>query len=83
MSRVGEIPNPGNRPLHLYGVTDPRVCVAAFHQDDPEMVLGNYTFVCDTCQAVCISDQQAFTCHQCGSQIELATARTIISICSS
>ena len=43
-------PTPRTAHFTYTGVVDPRVCLAAFHQDDPAMVLANYMFVCETCK---------------------------------
>ena len=43
-AKVDEVENPGSRPLHLYGVTDPRLALACVPRDDMELALGNFLF---------------------------------------
>lgn len=81
VAKVDEIPNDGNRPLHLYGVVDPRVCLAMLQSEEPGIVLGNYMFVCRACQSVCISDRADFRCHVCDATHHLADATTLLDAC--
>lgn len=82
VAKTGEIQNPPNRPSHLYSVIDPRVCLAAFFQDDPEFVLGIMIFECHSCGAACISEALEFRCHKCDAQLNLKTTKTILDSCT-
>ncbi len=78
VSKIGEIPNPGNRPLHLYGLLDPRLAIALRPQQETELVFGNYILVCPSCGKLCISDREEITCHECFENFKLSSAKSIL-----
>ncbi len=81
VTKVGEVPNPGNRPLYLYGLTDIRLCVAALSNTPVDEVFGNFLLECPACKRINISDQNEFDCS-CGATVKLDQARSILEICS-
>lgn len=82
VAKIGEIPNKGNRPLHLFGLIDPRLAIALKPRQDTELVLGNVVFPCASCGKLCVSDQTEITCHYCSATFELAGCSSLIETCS-
>lgn len=81
-AKVDEVENPGSRPLHLYGVTDPRLALAFVPRDDMELALGNYLFVCKECGTVAVSDRLEVICSSCGARSPLERAVSLWVDCS-
>ncbi|MEO9629022.1 MAG: hypothetical protein ABJG14_01120 [Sulfitobacter sp.] len=81
VKRVGDVPNPGNRPLYLYGLSELRLCVAALSNVAIEEIFGNFLLECPACNIINISDQNEFNCS-CGSSVKLSQARSVLEICS-
>lgn len=47
VDKINEIPNRGNRPLHLYGILDLRVAISTLSgATETDMVLGNFAVSC-------------------------------------
>ena len=82
VAKIGELPNPGNRPMHLYGLLDPRLAVALRPGQETELVLGNYVLACPSCGKLCVSDREQITCDGCFDSFELSGARSMLEICS-
>jgi len=82
VAKIGELPNPGNRPLYLYGLLDPRLAVALRPEQETELVLGNYVLACPSCGKLCVSDREQITCDSCFDNFGLAGARSLLEICS-
>jgi hypothetical protein len=81
VKKVGEMPNPGNRPLYLYGLVDIRLCVAALSNTPVDEIFGNFLLECPACKNINISDQDHFSCG-CGASVKLDQAKSILEICS-
>lgn len=82
VAKIGELPNPGNRPMHLYGLLDSRLAVALRPSQETELVLGNYILECPSCGKLCVSDREQIACDGCFDNFELAGSRSILEICS-
>ncbi|MGB3210315.1 MAG: hypothetical protein WBB19_06380 [Desulforhopalus sp.] len=82
VAKIGELPNPGNRPLHLFGLLDPRLAVALRPGQETELILGNYVLTCPSCGKLCVSDRAQITCDTCFDSFVLANTRSILEICS-
>jgi hypothetical protein len=82
VAKIGELPNPGNRPMHLYGLLDPRLAVALRPSQETELVLGNFILSCPSCGKLCVSDRDQITCDGCFDNFGLSGARSILEICS-
>jgi hypothetical protein len=82
VAKVDEVPNPGNRPMYLFGITDMRLVVAALPSTDVELLLGNVILECPSCQGVCITDQIAITCPHCSHVFTSDKARPILEVCT-
>lgn len=83
VSKVGEIPNPGNRPLHLYALSDLRLAIALRPSNETEMILGNYVLICTSCDELCVSDKQTISCEACSQEFDLSTAKSVLETCTS
>jgi len=81
VAKVGEIPNPPNRPLYLFGVTDIRLAVAVLPSADVPMILGNYVLVCPSCGHLNFSDRREIECLRCHTQFELTDAKSFLDDC--
>lgn len=81
VKKIGEVPNPGNRPLYLYGLADIRLCVATMPNTPVDEIFGNFLLECPVCKVTNISDQGKFTCS-CGTSVTLSQAKSILEICS-
>jgi hypothetical protein len=81
VAKIGELPNPGNRPLHLFGLLDPRIALALNPSKEIEIVLGNYIIVCPSCDRLCVSDQIKISCENCFETFDLSKAKSILDIC--
>lgn len=82
VEKIGEIPNPPNRPLYLFGVTDLRVAVAMMSADDVAFLLGNIAIVCPSCDFLCITDRREVHCIGCGSVFDLGEGKSLMEICA-
>jgi hypothetical protein len=82
VAKIGELPNAGKKPLHLYGIADVRLAVAMLPAPEVEFVLGNYAFACRWCDFVCISDRPTITCLKCLSEFETKRNLSLLELCS-
>jgi len=78
VSRIGELPNPGNRPMYLYGPVDLRLAIAMLANSPPDEVLANFALICPECEVVAITDATEVTCTGCSHRFNLAEARSLI-----
>ncbi|NJC33594.1 hypothetical protein GGR88_001068 [Sphingomonas jejuensis] len=79
--KVGDVPNPGNRPLYLYGVTDPRLALAILSDASLEEALENYLVICPHCSSLRIGTEGSITCPDCQGSFELTDAATLAEVC--
>jgi hypothetical protein len=82
VKKVGELPNRGQRPLHLFAVTDVRAMIAMAPETDVPLLLGNYAIVCPDCGTVCLTDQQLIDCTGCSHQFDLAKGNSLLEVCN-
>ena len=73
--KIGELPNKGNRPLHLYGVTDLRLAIAMRAGANSQQLLSQNAFLCPSCSFIALSAEQEHTCIRCGTHFETSRAR--------
>jgi hypothetical protein len=83
IAQIGELPNPGSRPMHLYGALDIRLVIAILRHASPEEVIGNYVLFCPHCQQLAISDRDSIVCRHCNHEFTLREARSLLELCSS
>ena len=81
VARIGDVPNPGNRPLYLYGTADLRLAVSSLPNIGVEDVFGNYLLLCPKCDRLNISDRNEFSC-ECGSTVSLDQAKSLYQVCT-
>lgn len=82
VDKIGEVENPPNRPLHLYGITDLRVLIATMVAADVPVVLGNYALVCPYCAGLVISAEMIIDCTNCGTRFTLDQGRSLHDVCT-
>jgi hypothetical protein len=82
ISQIGELPNPGNRPMNLYGAVDMRLAIAMLRTASPEEVVGNYILSCPECERLAISDRDAIGCPHCNHEFTLREASSLLELCS-
>lgn len=78
VAKVGEIPNPPNRPLYLFGVLDLRLAIAILPGVDVQVVLGNFALLCPSCGTINFTDRGEAECSNCHSLIRLAEAQSLL-----
>jgi hypothetical protein len=81
VTRIGEVPNPPNRPLYLFGITDLRVAIAITPWAEVPLILDNYARQCPYCRSICISDRNQIRCLDCNGQFELQDSSSLLDIC--
>jgi hypothetical protein len=82
IDQIGDVPNPGNRPLYLFGPVDLRLAVAMLSNSHPEEVLGNFALLCPACGRTAISDQVEITCLGCSHRFALGEAQSLVEACT-
>jgi hypothetical protein len=82
VARVGDVPNPRNRPTYLFGVVDARVLVAMMPTTDVPLVLGNYILSCPHCRTLAVTDRDPIDCSVCSKTFRLAEARSLLELVS-
>ncbi|MEI7610426.1 MAG: hypothetical protein WCJ64_23855 [Rhodospirillaceae bacterium] len=78
--KIDEIENKGNRPLHLYGIVDPRLVIDAFSAHDVELLIGNYIYTCPSCSNLIMSDRAELIC-ECGERTTISEAKSLYADC--
>jgi hypothetical protein len=76
--KIGDIPNRGNRPLHLYGVTDLRVAIAMRPGANSRQSLADNAFICPSCRLIALSAEQEHSCMRCGTHFDIASAESVL-----
>lgn len=79
VDQVGTVPNPPNRPMHLYGITDVRVAIAALSGLEVPLILGNFVLICPRCEHIVLSDEPNCVCKDCGNEFHLDEARSLLT----
>jgi len=80
--KVAEQPTGQNRPLHVYAFTDPRIVLRGYHASTIELYLDNYLLECGHCRSIAIGSDAEFVCAECGSDVVLRDARSLLSMVS-
>lgn len=81
VQKIGEVPNPGNRPHYLYGVVDPRLAIAVMNDTSLEESLENYLVICPHCEALRIVEEDDITCPDCHGVFKADKAVTVAYVC--
>lgn len=78
IDQIGELPNPGNRPMYLYGAVDIRLAIAMLRTVSPEEIIGNYVLFCPQCKRLAISDRDDISCPHCNHEFTLGEAPSLL-----
>lgn len=79
--KIGDIPNPGNRPQYMYGIVDPRLAVAVLSDASLEEALEEFLIICPHCQSLRIASEGEITCPDCQGNFNTSDAKTLGKIC--
>ena len=82
IAQIGELPNPGSRPMYLYGAIDSRLAIAMLRTASPDEVVGNYVLFCPQCEQLVISDRQTIICRHCNHEFNLIDAKSLLEACT-
>ncbi|KQS98079.1 MULTISPECIES: hypothetical protein [unclassified Rhizobium] len=80
--KIGEVPNPGNRPQYLYGIVDPRLAVAVMSDSSIEEALEQYLLLCPHCKNLRIAYEGEITCPDCQGNFNAEDATTLGTYCA-
>ncbi len=79
--KSGEIPNPPNRPLYEYSISDIRLAIAAQGSQPVFQTLTNYCHICPGCEQVLVRGSQDISCHKCSTEFQANEETNILSYC--
>ncbi len=79
--RIGDVPNPGNRPLYLFGIRDPRLALAVLSESSLEEALEQFLVICPHCSKLRVATEGEITCPNCQGAFEAGEAETLSSLC--
>ena len=82
VGKIGTVPNPPNRPMHLYGVTDVRVALTMMSSMEVPLFLSNLVFLCPNCGTLVISDENRCVCIRCANEFSIGGAESLLTTCS-
>ncbi|WP_237355201.1 P-loop ATPase, Sll1717 family [Xanthobacter sp. YC-JY1] len=80
VSKIGDVPNPGNRPQYLYGIVDPRLAVAAVSDVSLEEAVESFLVLCPHCQSLRIAAEGDITCPSCQGSFKAEDAATLADV---
>lgn len=80
--KIGELPNPGNRPQYLFGIVDPRLAVAVTSDTSLEEALDYFLVICPHCTELRIVEEGDITCPDCQGTFKADDARTLGAVCA-
>lgn len=78
---LGTRPNPGARPLNLYGFADLRI-VIAYSSETIGTVLSTMGVQCPDCENITYANELELDCPFCGSKVVGAECRSLLDVCS-
>ncbi|WFS02674.1 hypothetical protein PR016_08770 [Rhizobium tumorigenes] len=80
--KIGDVPNPGNRPQYLYGIVDPRLAIAVMPDSSIEEAMESYLLLCPHCKNLRIAYQGEITCPDCQGNFDTTEATTLAQYCA-
>ena len=81
--RIGDVPNPGNRPLYLFGIVDPRLALAVLGDSTLEDAVDDFLITCPHCRNLRIRwTAQDITCPDCQGSFKAADAKALAAECA-
>jgi hypothetical protein len=81
--QLGTQPNPGKKPLNLYGFVDLRTVLASTPVGDVESVLYQYEWECSVCREMVVVGESEFDCPNCGEKVRPGEAKSLLEVCAS
>ncbi|WEO76414.1 hypothetical protein BJQ94_13705 [Cryobacterium sp. SO2] len=78
---LGTRPNPGAKPLNLYGFADLRIVIAS-SSDRIGLVLSTKAVECADCGNIIYANETALDCPNCGSKVIGEAARSLLEVCA-
>lgn len=79
--KIGDVPNPGNRPQYLYGIVDPRLALAINVDIGVEDALESFFRICPHCSNLRIALEGEITCPDCQGNFQAESALTLGEVC--
>jgi hypothetical protein len=79
--KIGDVPNPGNRPQYLYGIVDPRLALAINADVSVEDALDSFFIICPHCSSLRIAYEGEITCPDCQGNFRAEAALTLGTVC--
>ncbi|WP_162501340.1 P-loop ATPase, Sll1717 family [Methylobacterium crusticola] len=79
--KIGDVPNPGNRPQYLYGILDPRLAIAVNSDRSIEEAMDYSLVICPHCTALRIVEEGEITCPDCQGNFIAEDANTMGQLC--
>jgi hypothetical protein len=80
VAKIGELPNPPNRPTYLFGVTDTRLLIAMSPSEHPRDLLERCVMECPQCTALSITDRILPDCPNCNKEYDAMSARSLLDL---
>ena len=81
VAKIGDVPNPGNRPQYSFGVVDSRLALAINSDASLEEGMKNFLIVCPHCSALRIAEEGNITCPDCLGNFEAELATPLSEMC--
>lgn len=81
--KIGEVPNPGNRPQYLFGIVDPRLAISILGNTTIEEAVEHILITCPHCRNLRISwSGESITCPDCQATFAPADAKFLSEECA-
>jgi hypothetical protein len=80
--KSGEIENPGNRPLHQYSFSDPRLALVVLSAYSLEDILAEHCFVCPKCSTLLVREGDEIACDDCSYVFTPSSKDNLLSKCA-
>ena len=80
VSKIGELPNPPNRPTYLFGVSDLRLLLAMNHSEPSHNRLARCAVECPFCRTIVVTDRALPDCPRCAQEFDATTAPSLVDL---
>ncbi|WKK71569.1 hypothetical protein Q0F99_19960 [Rathayibacter oskolensis] len=80
--QLGTQPNPGKKPLNLYGFVDLRTVLSSTPIGDVQDVLEESEWECPACRELIVVGEAEFDCPECGESVQTSGARNLLEVCA-
>lgn len=78
---LGTRPNPGAKPLNLYGFADLRIVIAS-SSERIGSVLSTKAFECADCKNIIYANEAELDCPNCGSKVMRDATKSLLEVCA-